>query len=180
MASCGSITDQSTYFGSVLGVNSIGVAAQATAVHRPRDTAISLDFSGSMKFSCEFNYPPISGGGTVVGGLNPDPVFPRFGPWAVYPVATPATPNPMQRLEAYIDSGGETHAVNNMTTTTANGPPIVPYFQTTPVHGGPNAFVYNGDMSGASFNIANTPVCTPTPSTWTNQYAPGTSATAGR
>jgi Putative Flp pilus-assembly TadE/G-like len=166
--------DMETYFGKVLGINSIAVAAEATAVHRPRDVAIVLDFSGSMKFSSEFNYPPIAGNGSrVSGGLNPDPVFPRFGPWSIYPVATPGNPNPMQRVEAYIDSGGETHAVNNMTVQTANGPPIVPNFQTTPINGGPNAFVFNGDLSGMAFNITNTPVCTPAPATWTSQFAPG-------
>ena len=61
-APCGSDDhdDQDTYFGTVLGVNSMAVSAEATAVHRPRDIAISLDFSGSMRFSSEFNYPPIS------------------------------------------------------------------------------------------------------------------------
>ena len=156
------VTNQSTYFGRVLGVNSVAVAAQATAVHRPRDTAISLDFSGSMKFSCEFNYPPISGGGSlVVGGLNPDPAFPRFGPWSVYPLATAGNPNPMHRLEAYIDSGGETHAVNNMTVTTANGPPIVPCFQTDAGPGGPNAHSSTtATRPGPRSTITNTPVCT--------------------
>src|SRR5262249_33897697 len=46
--------DMNTCFGKVLGVNSIAIAAEATAVPRPRDVAIILDFSGSMKFSCEF------------------------------------------------------------------------------------------------------------------------------
>ena len=165
--------NQATYFGRVLGVNSMAISAEATAVHRPRDIAISLDFSGSMKFSSEFNYPPISGSTKVTGGLNPDPVFPRFGPWIVYPVATSGNPNPMQRVDAYIDSGGETHAANNLTTQTTLGPPIVNNFQTTAVAGGPNAFVYNDDMSAGSFNITNTPVCTPAPSSWSSQYASG-------
>jgi Flp pilus assembly protein TadG len=168
------VTDQDTYFGRVLGVNSISVAAEAAAVHRPRDIAISLDFSGSMKFSSEFNYPPNpQAGSPITGGLNPDPVFPRFGPWSIYPVATPGTPNPMHRVDAYIDAGGETHAVNNLTTSTVNGPPIVNNFQTTAVNNGPNAFTYNNDLSAGSFNISNTPTCTPAPSSWTSQYAPG-------
>jgi Putative Flp pilus-assembly TadE/G-like len=165
--------DMNTYFGKVLGVNSIAIAAEATAVHRPRDVAIVLDFSGSMKFSCEFNYPPIAAGQNITGGLNPDPVFPRFGPWMIYPVATSGNPNPMNRVDAYIDSGGETHAANNMTVQTSNGPPIVPNFQTTAINGGPNAFVYNSDLSALAFNVTNTPVCTPAPDTWTSQYAAG-------
>lgn len=164
-------TDQATYFGRVLGVNSMVVGAEATAVHRPRDIAISLDFSGSMRFSSEFNYPPISGTTKVSGGLNPDPTFPRFGPWKLYPVATTNNPNPMQRLEPYVDGGGETHAANNLTVGTSSGPAIVNNFQTTAVPGGPNAFTYNNDLTAGSFNINNAPVCTPTPSSWSSQYA---------
>jgi hypothetical protein len=162
---------QATYFGRVLGVNSMAISAEATAIHRPRDIAISLDFSGSMRYASEFNYPPIAGTTQISGSLNPDPVFPRFGPWMRFPVATAGNPNPMQRLEAYVDSGGETHAANNLTTTTTLGPPVVNNFQTTAVNGGPNAFVYNNDMSGASFGINNSPVCTPAPNSWTSQYA---------
>jgi hypothetical protein len=77
----------------------------------------------------------------------------------------------MQRLESYIDSGGETHAANNLTTTTTLGPPVVNNFQTTAVAGGPDAFVYNGDMSAGSFSLTNIPVCTPAPISWTSQYA---------
>lgn len=164
---------QPTYFGRVMGVNSMQVGATATAVHRPRDIAIVLDFSGSMKFSCEFNYPSISGTTPITGSLNPDSRFPQFGPWSLYPVATTGVPNPMHRVDAYIDSGGETHAANNLTIETRHGPPIVANFQTTAANNGPNAFVYNGDLTGASFNISNTPVCTPAPSSWNSQYATG-------
>ena len=68
-------TSQDTYFGKVLGITSMSVGAEATAVHRPRDIAISLDFSGSMRFSSEFNYPPISGTTHVTGGLNGEAEF---------------------------------------------------------------------------------------------------------
>ena len=158
------LTNQDTYFGKVLGVNSMAVGAEATAVHRPRDIAISLDFSGSMKFSSEFNYPPISGTTPDHRRAQPGPGLPRFGPWSIYPVATAGNPNPMQRVDAYIDSGGETHAANNLTTNTANGPPIVNNFQTTAANNGPNAFTYNNDLTAGSFSITNTPVCTPAPS----------------
>ena len=165
-------TDQPTYFGRVLGVNSLRVGARASAVHRPRDIAISLDFSGSMKFSSQFNYPPVVGNTRVTGGLNPDPVFPRFGPWVRYPVATAGNNNPMMLGNtSYVDSGGEAHAAANLTVETRHGQPMVRDFQTTATNGGPNAFVHNGDLSAASFNIDNTPVCTPTPSSWTSQYA---------
>jgi hypothetical protein len=166
-------TSQATFFGRILGVNAMTVAAEATAVHRPRDIAISLDFSGSMRFSSYFNYPIITGSTPVTGALNPDPTFPRFGPWSLYPVATVGSPNPMQCLDPYYDSSGQTYAPNNLTTTTTLGPPCVNNFQTTAAIGGPNAFVYNNDLSASGFNITNTPVCTPAPSSWTIQYATG-------
>lgn len=162
-------TQQPTYFGRVLGVNSMQVGAQATAVHRPRDVAISLDFSGSMKFSSEYNYPPISGSTQVTGTLNGDDRFPQFGPWKIFPTGSTT---PMRFTgSSFIDSGGEVHARNNMTITTPHGPPIVHNFQTNAAAAGTNAFVYNGDLSAGSFSITNSPVCTPTPSTWTSQYA---------
>ncbi len=166
------VADQETYFGRVLGVNSMKCSAVSTAVHRPRDINISLDFSGSMKFSSEFNYPPtVSGSIDITGSLNPDSTFPRFGPWAVYPVATTGTPNPMQRLDAYTDTGGENHAANNMTMTTANGPPIVNNFQTNQSSTATNAFVFGSDLTAGSFALTNTPTCTPAPATWVSQYA---------
>src|SRR5262249_20981570 len=166
-------TQQDTYFGRVLGVNAMTVSAESTAVHRPRDIAISLDFSGSMKFSSEFNYPPISGTVNVTGTLNPDDRFPRFGPWSIYPVATTGNPNPMQRLDPFIDSGGEAHAMNNLTVETVHGPPIVQNFQTNAAAPSTNALVYNGDLTAGAFALTHTPVCTPTPATWTSQYTNG-------
>lgn len=165
-------TQQPTYFGRVLGVNSMQVSARATAVHRPRDVAISLDFSGSMKFASEFNYPSLSySGSSLTGGLNADPSFPQFGPWKIYPTASTT---PMRfTAGAFVDVGGEVHAANNMTMETTHGTPIVNNFQTNAAASGTNAFVFNGDLSARSFNISNSPVCTPTPSTWTSQYASG-------
>jgi len=163
-------TQQPTYFGRALGVNSMQVSARATAVHRPRDVAISLDFSGSMKFSSEFNYPSIgSSGSSLTGGLNGDPTFPQFGPWKIYPTGSTS---PMRyTASSFIDSGGEAHSANNITMETPHGPAIVNNFQTNAAATGTNAFVYNGDLSAGSFSINNSPVCTPTPSSWTSQYA---------
>lgn len=167
-------TEQPTFFGKLLGINAMALNAKSTAVHRPRDIAVVLDFSGSMMFSSETSYPRIgTATGTISGSLNPDSRFPRFGPWSMYPVATSGSPNPMQRLEAYVDGGGETHAANNQTMETDHGPTMINNFQTTASNGGPNAFVYNNDLTGGSFNLANTPVCTPTPSSWSSQYSSG-------
>lgn len=139
-------TAQPTYFGRVLGVNSMTVSAMATAVHRPRDIAIILDFSGSMRFSSEFNY---DGGSTITGSLNADSRRPLFGPWSIF---TTATNNPMYKTSAYIDSSGngETHAINNLTSTTANGPAIVTNFQTT-TGSSTSAFTANPDAWSIQF-----------------------------
>jgi Flp pilus assembly protein TadG len=165
-------TVQPTYFGRVFGVNSLNIGATATAVHRPRDIAVVLDFSGSMKFSSEFNWPR-STQGKVSGLLNPDPLFPRFGPWSIYPIATAGSPNPMQRVDAFVDSGGETHAANNMTIATANGPALVSNFQINTGAASPtnNAFVRGGNLTPAAYDATATPVVTPTPDSWVSQYA---------
>ena len=59
-----------------------------------------------MKYSSEFNYPSPSATIDIAAGLNPDDRFPRFGPWVIYPLASSGSPNPMEREDAYIDSGG--------------------------------------------------------------------------
>jgi hypothetical protein len=167
--------NQDTFFGKVLGVNVMQVSARATAVHRPRDIAISLDFSGSMRFSSQFNYPSATAGTNVTGGLNPDDRFPRFGPWKLYPVATSfATSNPMHfGGSAYVDSGGEAHAANNLTMETRHGPAIVANFQVNAGTAAVPAFAHNGDLNATSFDINNTPVCTPAPASWSSEYAAG-------
>ncbi len=109
-----------TFFARVLGINSTNVTATATAVHRPRDIVIILDFSGSMGFSSEPAYPP---NGDYTGSLNPDPAYPKFGHWSVLGSV-------MQRTTDYVDSGGEVHAANNYTVDTANGLAIVRDFLT--------------------------------------------------
>lgn len=44
------LSHQPTVFANVLGIQSLTVGAVATAVHRPRDVSILLDFSGSMAY----------------------------------------------------------------------------------------------------------------------------------
>lgn len=181
-------SQQPTYFARVLGVNSLNVGATATAVHRPRDVAIVLDFSGSMGYSSQFNY---SNNGTR--SLNPDSRFPRFGPWSIYdgagmvmdfsnPGSAPGNlnsyvpPTPMQRVWAYQDSIGYMYAPNNLTIDTPAGPAIVSQFvqsdNATSAFVNPGAFpaFTNVNVSGAS-NPAY--VVTPAPDTFSNQNAAG-------
>jgi len=78
-------TQQPTYFARVMGITQFTMDAQATSVHRPRDMALILDFSGSMQFS-SWNTTPYSG--NVTGSMNPDPNIPNFGPWSAYQSGT--------------------------------------------------------------------------------------------
>ncbi|HLJ94740.1 MAG TPA: TadE/TadG family type IV pilus assembly protein [Gemmataceae bacterium] len=66
-------------FGRVFNLTSINVSATAIATHRPRDTSIVLDYSGSMNnesdlWNCESYL------GTMINtSNNTDPVFPQWG-----------------------------------------------------------------------------------------------------
>ena len=185
-------TSQPTFFANVFGVNSMTVGATATAVHRPRDLSIVLDFSGSMGYSSQLNYAY-----TQTQSLNPDSNFPQFGPWSVFagsgmvlnynsPGTAPTNyttytpPTPMQRIFEYVDSQGYSYAPNNLTMTTAAGPAIVANFlQSDQVT---NAFVNANSAAGSFPTFTNinvtgatnpTTVVTPAPSTFVSDNAPG-------
>lgn len=105
---------QPTSLAKFFNYSAFSATASATAVHRPRDLAIILDFSGSMRFNSLPAYPTTSG--SISGSMNPDPNIPRFGPWS-------AITSVMQRTTQYSDS-----APNNHTIETNDGPPIVKDF----------------------------------------------------
>jgi Flp pilus assembly protein TadG len=169
-------TTTQTYFGRVLGINSFNVTAHATAAHRPRDVALILDFSGSMKYGSQSAF--YTGDyNDLEGSLNPDAVYPKFGHYytmAQRPLATGTTGptgngsgyNPMQRTIYFEDSGGETHAANNLTTTSSGGPPVIQDFVTVYNGSRVNAFYQPG--SGA-WSSAHLPVCTPAPDNFQDQ-----------
>jgi Flp pilus assembly protein TadG len=69
-------SQQSSLFAWVFGMNSLNASATATAAHRPRDTVIVVDFSGSMRFESLLGYPYF-GNRTV--SMNADTVYPTFG-----------------------------------------------------------------------------------------------------
>ncbi len=64
-------------FAKVFSLGSTNMQAQATAVHRPRDVAVILDFSGSMRYGSVMGLPFSSSART--SSNNPDPVVPLFG-----------------------------------------------------------------------------------------------------
>jgi len=186
----GLTTQQETVFAKVFGIQSMNVGAVATAVHRPRDLAIVLDFSGSMGYCSQPGFPDY---GIVSGSLNPDSRFPRFGPWSIWggtgmvldpdnPGTSPSNlntyvpPTPMQRVFAFVDDGGEAHATHNHTIATRNGPAIVDnYYQSDNTT---QAFVRVGAFpTFTNVNVSTTgnptTVVTPAPDTFSNQNATG-------
>ena len=69
----------STFFAKIFGITSSNVTATAIAAHRPRDTTIVLDFSGSMNnesdlWNCEAYQGSFEGTSN-----NTDPVYPQWG-----------------------------------------------------------------------------------------------------
>ena len=187
------ISQQPTIFARVLGIQSLNVGATAAAVHRPRDVAVILDFSGSMAYSSLFSYPQL---GPVTGSLNPDSRFPRFGPWSIYngpgmvldpnnPGSTPGDlntynpPTPMQRVFSHVDGGGEARAPNNLTIETRNGPAIVSNFvlsdnaTTAFVRSNPDGLFPSFTNVNVATNGNPTTIVTPAPVTFANQNASG-------
>lgn len=74
-------------FGRVLGFSQYDTGATATAAHRPRDVAVILDFSGSMRFGSLHGVPyynPRTAPGNTppTGTNNPESIYPTFGHYA--------------------------------------------------------------------------------------------------
>ncbi len=66
-----------TAFGSIFGIQFLStVSATATAVHRPRDIALVMDLSGSMRMGTCLGYDFYTTSRTT---NNPDPLYPTFG-----------------------------------------------------------------------------------------------------
>src|SRR5208283_4260808 len=69
----------STFFAKVFGISSVNVTATAIAAHRPRDTTIVLDFSGSMNNESDLWNCESYQGSFQNTSNNTDPVFPQWG-----------------------------------------------------------------------------------------------------
>ncbi|MGL4423633.1 MAG: pilus assembly protein TadG-related protein, partial [Gemmataceae bacterium] len=135
---------QETFFARALGVSSMPVAARAVAVHRPRDIALVLDFSGSMKNGSKFNW---GNDQNSSGMINPDDLYPKFGHYARYetgyrkdnPNVDPWSwgaadrPHPLTQNSGYY-SNGNFFAPNNYTIPTSNGPAMVKNFYYDPAN----------------------------------------------
>jgi hypothetical protein len=131
-----------TYFMRVMGVTTMPTGAAATAVHRPRDIAFVLDFTGSMAYGSTLKWPNDMINPSE-GLMNPDPAYPKFGHYSRYTYyqntstgnagssTVIARPNPLQMKGTYSDSSGS-YAPANHTMSTGGGPPVVEDFLTAP------------------------------------------------
>ncbi len=118
-----------SFFAKVLGIGSFQTSAVATAVHRPRDIAIIIDFSGSMSFDSLLagNY---TGNRTQI--LNADPDYPQFGQYSA---------QSMLGTTPYVLASGEVLGLSNLTYDTPAGPPLVDdYYQNNLGSSGVKAF----------------------------------------
>jgi Flp pilus assembly protein TadG len=98
-------------FARLLGINVNSVQCIATAVHRPRDVAIVLDFSGSMRFG---SYLGVNNGSGMLCN-NPDTVVPAFGHYSAFAGTSTMT----------ATSFNSPYDPANISTTTSDGrPPI--------------------------------------------------------
>jgi hypothetical protein len=103
-------------FARVFGLTSFDAAASATAVHRPRDVAVILDFSGSMRFDSLLGIPY---NGPRTASNNPESVFPLFGHYSDVPGAA------LQNTKASTTIDGNIYGSSNVTVATPAGEPIV-------------------------------------------------------
>jgi Flp pilus assembly protein TadG len=137
-------------FAQIFGLSSFNIQTVAAAAHRPRDIAVILDFSGSMRFASLPGVPyygtrDITGAGNPAnpGSNNPDPVFPLFGGYSAQ--ATAGLQNTSD-----VTIGNWRYGVSNLTTTTTDGrPPIVPDFYQN--NGGTAAFTSAGSDNNKNY-----------------------------
>jgi Flp pilus assembly protein TadG len=142
-----------TSFGRVLGLNSFNVSATSAAAHRPRDVAIIMDLSGSMRFeslpgvyvdssgTAWPNYPQYARNVS----MNPDPSFPQWGHYSATSSAA------LQGSNNYPTSTGVTVDLSNISYGSNAGPAIIPDFMTsgsTPAFTAASSSVTNATPGG--------------------------------
>jgi len=106
-----------TLFGKVMGNSAFNLQSTATAVHRPRDVAVILDMSGSMRFDSLLG---IGYSGARSQSNNPETVYPEFGHYSSTSI----------NLENSSPStlGGDSYGLANITVATDAGDAIVKDF----------------------------------------------------
>ncbi|MFO0961092.1 MAG: pilus assembly protein TadG-related protein [Isosphaeraceae bacterium] len=102
-------------FAPIFGVGGYNISVVATAAHRPRDVALILDLSGSMRFD-SLLCVPYSGSRTQSN--NPDGAYPTFGHYS-------STSLDLQNTSGPNTISGNTYGLANTSMTTDAGSPIV-------------------------------------------------------
>jgi Flp pilus assembly protein TadG len=133
-------------FARVLGISVPSIQTKATAVHRPRDVAIVLDFSGSMRFA---SYPGVFDWSTFSNAVNnADTMVPQFGHYSAAGAGS-----------MYATSFNLPYSAANITTTASDGrPPMcADFYQDT---SGTPAFIpqsaaYSTAPGGDNYLLAN-------------------------
>lgn len=114
----------SNLFASLLGASGYNVSVSATAAHRPRDVALILDLSGSMRFDSLLSVPYF---GSRTQSNNPDTVYPTFGHYSASSLSLRNSASGSQTI------GGNTYGLANTSTTTDAGSPIVLDYSQAPL-----------------------------------------------
>jgi len=88
LVTCVVKTTPPTYFATIFGMTAMNAGATATAAHRPRDIALIIDFSGSMRLDSQLATPLTTvntAGVTSIAARttsrSTDTDFPQFGPY---------------------------------------------------------------------------------------------------
>lgn len=107
-----------SFFSSLFGFNTFNISTIATAAHRPRDTVIVIDFSGSMRFDSLLGAPYF---GARTRSMNPESIYPTWGHYS----GNSSLITFQGDLQA---GGGEIQGEANDVTNTVDGAPVVDGF----------------------------------------------------
>ncbi|MGE3804065.1 MAG: pilus assembly protein TadG-related protein [Gemmataceae bacterium] len=135
-------------FGKVLGMNFFNVHTSAVGAHRPRDVAVILDHSGSMRFDSLLGIP-YTGNRTMSN--NSEDVFPRFGAYSDIPAAA------LQNTNSYTTMGSQVYGSANITVTTDSGEALVGDFYSHPRGGAATKAFAPPDVTLPPDTYENTP-----------------------
>src|SRR5262249_10105201 len=103
-------------FSQIFGLNPLNATAVAQAAHRPRDTAVIMDMSGSMRLDSLLGEPVY---GNRTASMNGESDYPQFGH---YPATATAA---LQGASTWQAPTGEIAGLSNIVTPTGDGPAVV-------------------------------------------------------
>jgi Flp pilus assembly protein TadG len=120
------VTNESTFFASLLRVPSFNTQATASAAHRPRDVVVIADLSGSMRFDSNLGMDH-SGARSV--SMNPETVYPEFGHYY-------SNDSWLLGSSTYAIGSGEVAGLCNVTVATSSGSALIEdFYQDTTRYG---------------------------------------------